>query len=260
MRPEAAVALIVLSATLVVATGCASGSRTSASLDSGGQTSAVAQRAINMAKVLLARGDATGALAEAETAVRLEPRSGLAHAVLANALESLDRDEDAAREYRRAVALAPNSGVVLNAHGTFLCRSGHTDEAMTAFLKATADGSYREPEQALANAGSCAADAGRIDVAELNFRAVLALDAGHAQALVGMAKLEHQRGDALGARAFLQRREALAPLGPGELALAIEIETAAGDARAASRYRSTLAALVEQAGTARPTVSGSRTQ
>lgn len=257
MRRELAVAGVLLAA-LVSAAGCASGSG-GASRASAAEPSPIAQRAINMAKVHLERGQPARALAEAEAAVEADPRSALARVVKASALESLDRQDDARREYGRAVALAPSDGTVLNAQGAFLCRAGETDAAMSAFLRATADTSYREPEQALANAGSCAAEAGRKDIAELNFRAALELEPRLAQALVGMAKLEHQRGDALGARAFLQRREALGPLGAGELALAIEIETAAGDSRAASRYRSALATMAEQAG-ARSVDSGSPSQ
>jgi type IV pilus assembly protein PilF len=132
---------------------------------------------------------------------------------------------------------------VLNAFGAWLCRAGRTDEALKAFSDAIADEAYRQPTQALANAGSCAAEAGRDDQAELNFRAALTLAPQQAQALAGMARLEHRRGDALKARAFLQRRESVAPLTASELALAIEIETAAGDARAAARYRNQLATL-----------------
>jgi tetratricopeptide (TPR) repeat protein len=105
-------------------------------------------------------------------------------------------------------------------------------------------------KQALANAGSCAYRAGRDRTAELNFRAALGLAPTQAQSLTGMAQLEHRRGDVLKARAFLQRREALAPLGPGELALGIEIETAAGDDRAAERYRKQLADLAGPANAA----------
>ncbi|HAI58933.1 MAG TPA: type IV pilus biogenesis/stability protein PilW [Xanthomonadaceae bacterium] len=257
MRPEAARSGVLLLAALVVGAGCASGGGTRADREA---TSPVAQRAINMAKVHLDRGEPTRALGEAESAVASDPHSALARVVLGTALEALDRRDEAGRAFHRAAELAPANGTVLNAHGAFLCRNGETDAAMAAFLKATADPAYREPEQALANAGSCAADAGRKDVAELNFRAALTLEPRLPQALVGMAKLEHQRGDALGARAFLQRREALGALGAGELALAIEIETAAGDTRAAARYRSALATMAEQAGATRPADPGSRMQ
>ncbi|WP_461060175.1 type IV pilus biogenesis/stability protein PilW [Silanimonas algicola] len=209
-------------------------------------TSPIAQRSVNAAQSLLARGDANAALAEAEIAVRADARSPGARVVRASALDALGRSIEAGEDFKQAVRLAPGSGPVLNAYGAWLCRVGRTDEALAAFAEAIADEAYRQPTQALANAGSCAADVGRDDQAELNFRAALTLEPRHAQALIGMARLEHRRSEALKARAFLQRREAVAPLTAPELALAIDIETAAGDPRAAARYRSQLASLAAE--------------
>jgi type IV pilus assembly protein PilF len=172
--------------------------------------------------------------------------------VRGTALESLGRGLEAGQDYKQALLLSPGSGPVLNAYGAWLCRAGRTDEALKAFSEAIADESYRQPTQALANAGSCAAEAGRNEQAEFNFRAALTLAPRHAQALAGMARLEHRRGDPLKARAFLQRREAVAPLTAPELALAIEIESAAGDARAEMRYRNQLATLAAEVGSSSP--------
>lgn len=240
-RPDRLVPLLLVA---LVVVGCA-GSPTArrAGAESPHQTSPIAQRSINAAQALLERGDASAALVEAESAVKADPRSASARVMRGTALETLGRGLEAGEDYTLALRLSPGSGPVLNAFGAWLCRAGRTDEALKAFSDAIADEAYRQPTQALANAGSCAAEAGRDDQAELNFRAALTLAPQQAQALAGMAWLEHRRGDALKARAFLQRRESVAPLTASELALAIEIETAAGDARAAARYRNQLATL-----------------
>lgn len=243
-RPDRLLPL-VLSA--LVLAGCASApAPRAAGRDVPHHASPIAQRSINAAQALIERGDAAGALVEAELAVKTDSRSALARVMRGTALEALGRGLEAGEDYKQAVRLSPGSGPVLNAYGAWLCRAGRTDEALKAFSDAIADESYRQPTQALANAGSCAAEAGRDEQAEFNFRAALTLAPQHAQALSGMARLEHRRGDALKARAFLQRREAVAPLTAPELALAIEIETAAGDARAATRYRNQLATLAAE--------------
>lgn len=234
-----------LLAALLLAAGCTT-SPAPRSASGPQATSPIAQRSINAAQALLDQGNAQGALDEAAKAVRVDGRSAKARIIRGAALEALGRGLEAGEDYKEAVRLAPASGPVLNAYGAWLCRSGRTDEALKAFTDATADTTYRQPTQALANAGSCAGEAGRDAQAELNFRAALALEPRHAQALTGMAKLEHRRGDALKSRAFLQRREAIAPLTAPELALAIEIETAAGDERAAARYRNQLATLAAE--------------
>ena len=245
-RPDRLLHLLL--AALVLA-GCASApapAPRTADRDTPHHTSPIAQRSINAAQALLERGDAAGALVEAELAVKADSRSAQARVMRGTALEALGRGLEAGDDYKQALRLSPASGPVLNAYGAWLCRAGRTDEALKAFSDAVADESYRQPTQALANAGSCASEAGRDEQAEFNFRAALTLAPQQAQALSGMARLEHRRGDALKARAFLQRREAVAPLTAPELALAIEIETAAGDARAAAHYLNQLATLAAE--------------
>ncbi|MCZ8113584.1 type IV pilus biogenesis/stability protein PilW [Silanimonas sp.] len=253
--------LFPLLAALVLAGCAASPAPRASSAAHAHSTSPIAQRSINAAQALIERGDAAGALVEAERAVKADSRSALARVIRGTAFEALGRGLEAGEDYKQAVRLSPGSGAVLNAYGAWLCRAGRIDEALKAFSDAIVDEAYRQPTQALANAGSCASEAGRDEQAEFNFRAVLQMSPENAQALSGMARLEHRRGDALRARAFLQRREALAPLTAPELALAIEIETAAGDARAATRYRNqlaTLAAEVEAGST--PSDTGSSKQ
>jgi type IV pilus assembly protein PilF len=243
-RPDRLLHLLL--AALVLAGCAATPAPRAGGSEAAHHTSPIAQRSINTAQALLARGDAAGALVEAELAVKADSRSALARIMRGTALEALGRGLEAGDDYKQAVRLSPGSGPVLNAYGAWLCRAGRIDEALKAFSDAIADESYRQPTQALANAGSCAAEAGRDEQAEFNLRAALTLAPENAQALSGMARLEHRRGDALKARAFLQRREAVAPLAAPELALAIEIETAAGDARAAARYRNQLATLAAE--------------
>lgn len=256
-RPDRRVAFLL--AALVVA-GCASDPAPRRG-DAVHQTSPIAQRSINTAQALIERGDAAAALTEADAAVRADARSAAARVIRGTALEALGRGIEAGEDYKQALRLSPASGPVLNAYGAWLCRVGRTDEALKAFSDAIADPTYRQPTQALANAGSCAAEAGRDAQAEFNFRAALTLSPQQAQALAGMARLEHRRGDALKARAFLQRREAVAPLTAPELALAIDIESAAGDSRAAARYRTQLANLAaEIEASSFPSNSGSSRQ
>ena len=253
MRLERAGRLVLLAVALLAAVGCAGGPPERQGRPS---TSALAQRSINVAQALLDRGDAEGALEQARIAVRTDGRNAQARVVRGLALDALGRGLEAGEDYRAALELAPGSGPVLNAYAAWLCRVGRIDEALEAFSRAITDEAYRQPVQALGNAGACALGAGREAQAEVNLRAALQLEPRHAQSLMGMAQLEHRRGDALRARAFLQRREAIAPLSAPELALAIDIETAAGDARAAQRYRNQLAALARELEAARPS-SGS---
>ncbi|MBS3959105.1 MAG: tetratricopeptide repeat protein [Xanthomonadaceae bacterium] len=239
-RPEATTVRL---ATVVLAAMLAACASPPAPVVPGTGTNAIALRSINAAQELLERGRLDEALEQARIAVRADPRSGRALVAEGQVLDALGRRDEAGKSLSRALALAPRDGVVLNARGTWLCRHGDAKAGLELFGRAIEDPTYRQPVQALANAGSCALQEGLLPTAELNFRAALGLAPTDAQSLVGMAHVELKQGDALGARAFLQRREALAPLTPAELLLAVRIEEAAGDARAAARYRAQLAPL-----------------
>lgn len=244
MRPDRVILGLLLLAMALALSACAGGPGTGTPRSHSGETSAIAQRAILRAQSLLAQGDAQTALDHSQEALRVSPRSARVRVMHGNVLEALGRSREAGEHFLRAYTLDPKSGPVLNAYGAWLCRlGGRVDDALEAFSNATLDANYRTPAQALANAGSCAADAGREATAEMNFRAALELAPTNAHALFGLSKLELHRGKLLNARAFFQRREALGSLGPAEVALAIEIETAAGDTRATAYYRRQLAAM-----------------
>ena len=96
----------------------------------------------------------------------------------------------------------------------------------------------------MANAGVCALEAGDTEMAEAALRQALQWQPEEPLALISMARLEWKRGNALSARGFLQRREAVGALGPLELPVAISVETLAGDRRARERYERQLAELM----------------
>lgn len=236
-RPEARAGSFSIAALAVLLAACA----TPPPQVPGTGTNAIALRSINATQELLQRGRLDEALEQAHIAIRADPRSGRALVAKGQVLDAQGQHEQAGGVLARALVLAPQDGIVLNARGAWLCRHGDAKKGLDLLGRAIEDPSYRQPVQALANAGTCALSEGLLPTAEMNFRAALGLAPTNAQSLVGMAHVEWKQGDALGARAFLQRREALAPLTPAELALAIRIEEAAGDARAVARYRAQLA-------------------
>lgn len=244
-------------AAVLLALGLLSACASSPSKQQVGGTTAVSQRSVNAAQSLLDRGDAAGALEQARIALQADPRNTHAMVLSGEVLETLGKPTEAAELFERAAKLAPANGPIQNAYGAWLCRNGRSNEGLQAFAKALEDDAYRSPGQALANAGTCALTSGQLDLAESNFRAALGIAPNDVQSLAGMASVEQQRGNALGARAFLQRREALGPLSGAELQLGIEIETAAGDVRAARKYQDQLTAQAELGAVQKPSESGS---
>lgn len=233
---------LLMCAVLLLATACASTPRN----DPTRTVDPIAQRSINAAMSLLERGQTEAALEQARLAVRTDSRSARARLAEAMVLDAQSEEAAAGEAFSQAYRLAPGDGAVLNAYAVWLCRMDRAIEAQRLFTRTLDDPTYRVPEQSLANAAACSAKNGELEAAEMQFRAALGLRPTHAPALVGMARLLLKKGDPLGARAFLQRREALSALGMAELLLAIEIEESAGNLQAAQAYRTQLAELIAQ--------------
>lgn len=186
------------------------------------------------------KGQNDVALEHLDRAVKLNPRSPMAHSMLAVLYTRIDRDDRAAIHHRRAAELAPEDGNIQNNYASFLCAQRQYEEADAAFRRALADPFYRTPQAAALNAGLCALEGGSAQRAEDYFRNALRKDPGNTEVLLPLAKALHLRGEHMGARAFIQRHESALPDTAPLLALAIQVESALGNARAASEYRQRL--------------------
>lgn len=219
--------------------GCAgSGTRSAA------QTTTDAQRAaavnLELGQGYMQRGDNKIALEKLQSAIRLDPNSAAAHTVIAVLYERLGLQEKAEQNFRRSVELAPEDGEMLNNFGAHLCRRGLFTEADAVFQQALKDPFYPTPAALLGNAGSCALDAGDRQRAAGYFRQALQKNPRQPQSLYQLAMIELEGGNALSARAFIQRYEAVAPVSPQMLELGERIESALGDRKAAEHYRDRL--------------------
>jgi type IV pilus assembly protein PilF len=195
------------------------------------------------ARILAARagarlheGDTAEALRLASEAVRRDPDSADAQAVLAFALERSGSPEQAGVHYRRAAELAPSRGEMLNNYGAWLCGQRRPGESLKWFDAALAIPGYPTPAAALANAGACAYGAGEAERAERDLRRAIAVDPENPLALATLARLAYDRGRWMEARAFSQRRLAAAPADIEALQVASQIEQKLGDSDAARRY------------------------
>jgi len=183
--------------------------------------------------------DLETALARANEALRTDPKSADVHAMLGLIYSHIAQNDKAAAEFRRALELAPNSGAILNIDGVWLCQQGQAAQADAQFIKALQDPFYKQPEQALFNAGQCALSAGQLPKAELYLRSSLAKAPDQPDVLLSLAQVEFAQGNFMDARAFIQRRDSLGS-SPQVLELAARIEDGAGDHKAAQNYRERL--------------------
>lgn len=236
MRPELRLAIVLLALALVACGTTTPRATTSAP----GSAPSAAEVQVGLAQGYLRQGRLDIAMDRANRALELEPRLPAAHMMAAIIYQRVGDDESAGRHYARAAELAPRNGDALNNYGIFLCGREDFDRADALFDRAVKDPFYRTPAVALANRGSCAVKAGRIDDGERWLRAALEIDPGNGDALLALASVSRTRGDDLRARAFVERYFASVPASPDALLMAIDIEERLGNRRAADEYRSRL--------------------
>lgn len=163
-----------------------------------------------------------------------------AHTMLAILDWRINRLQDADKEFRAAIALEPSNGDTNNNYGKFLCTQGKQQEAMSYFKRALADPFYKTPALANTNAGECLVTGGDYAGAKSYLAKALELDPKYAAALLAMAQLDYDKGDAFQARGYLQRFEAAGEASPDSLLLGYRIATRLGDKETATNYSNRL--------------------
>lgn len=227
---------LVAAACALIVTACATAS---------GQTKKdVAKANVQLGTEYLQQGRLGLALDNLEKAVKADPSSPTAHAMIAMLYARLGRDGAADDSHRLAVewvsADTPDYGMVHNNYGTYLCDHARWAEAEEHFLAAAKSRLYETPEAAYENAGLCALKAGQVQVAEGHFRSALALKPDMTRPLFQMAQIHYDTRRYLLARAFLQRLEVATQINAPGAWLGLQIEEALGDKEAVQRYALTL--------------------
>ena len=169
-------------------------------------------------------------------AIELDPRLAIAQSTLALTYVRLGNLRLAEEHYERAVRIEPTNVDVRNAYAVFLCQQRRFDDANTQFERARRVDTAERPEIMLTNAGVCMAQKPDYALAESYFREALENKATYGEALLQMALLKQRQGEELASRAFLQRYLSANPASAEILWLAVQIERAIGDERAARQY------------------------
>ncbi|HST45883.1 MAG TPA: type IV pilus biogenesis/stability protein PilW, partial [Luteimonas sp.] len=96
----------------------------------------------------LGTGDLAAAEASARAALKADPKSSSAHAVLAVVASRRGDVAGAGSHHARAAELSPASGAMLSNYGTWLCDNGRAAESIAWFDKALEDRAYTSPASA----------------------------------------------------------------------------------------------------------------
>ncbi len=155
---------LLLCMVLLMVTACAS--RQSNNPDELTEGQRAAEFNTSLGLEYMTRGQYEIALGKLKKAVRDDPDYAPAYTVTAILYEQIGEEDLAGKNYQMAFEADPEDGDVNNNYGTYLCKTGHKDEAIGHFMKALDDPFYSTPAVAFTNAGSCALGEG--DLAEAN--------------------------------------------------------------------------------------------
>jgi len=174
---------------------------------------------------------------KADKALEQNSRSPEVQSAAGFVYDRLGEDKKAGAHFDQAVKLGGKDNPdFLNNAAVFQCRKGNKKRGEELFLQAAASPLYRRPEVAFANAGHCARADGRPKDAERYFRQALARNPNMPDPLLSLADIQHEAGNDMQARAFVQRYHETAPATSQSVWLGYRIERGAGDSAAAEEY------------------------
>lgn len=230
-----AVLLALLPCVLMACQSVGGDPKTSLSADEGAANTA-ADINTQLGVEHMRQGNYEVALNRLERAIAMDNSYAPAYDALGLLYTQLKRPEEAAGYFKKAVELDPQNAGAMNNYGQLLCSMGKAEEGVQWFDRALENPLYQTPENAATNAGLCLLSVNDEAGAEARFEQALTFNPNMTPALVQICRISFERGDALRARAFLQRYTALVKPGPQALLLGVRIERALGDRDAEFNY------------------------
>ncbi|OGO94020.1 MAG: type IV pilus biogenesis/stability protein PilW [Coxiella sp. RIFCSPHIGHO2_12_FULL_42_15] len=168
-----------------------------------------AQTSANLGLRYLMSGDLVKAKASLLQAMRDDPQSASVWYSMGYYQEATGDVAQAETDYRRAIALAPHSGEAINDYGTFLCRQGRYQEAITQFSKAVLSNNYLYVAEAYENAGLCALLIPDKPLAKNFFLKAIDHNPALKNSVLELAQLYFEEGNSYKAKFYLARFDLL---------------------------------------------------
>ncbi|MGH8259059.1 MAG: type IV pilus biogenesis/stability protein PilW, partial [Steroidobacteraceae bacterium] len=186
------------------------------------------------------RGELAVAKDKLDRAVKEDPHDPEVHSARALLDERLGNLEQADREFREALRLAPSDPDIANNYAVYLCRNHHVDEGVKRLLATARNPLYATPEAAYTNAAVCLRSEHRDAEAKRELENALALRPGFAEAVFQLADLEMQQGELRDARARIDHYIQTYTATPDLLALGVRISRALHDPLGVQRFEQRL--------------------
>lgn len=164
---------------------------------------------VQLCDALLRKGQIDEAIAQAATALRIQPNGAEGHSNLAIALSKKGDMEQALLHFQRALEIKPNRPKLHYNIATILAEQGHLDEAISHYEREV----QIQPQFAEAhnNLGTALRRKGRLDDALLHFEKALAANPGLAKVHYNAAVVLMEKGQSREAVDHLQKALQLEP-------------------------------------------------
>lgn len=150
--------------------------------------------------------------------------------------QSVSEPEIAKKFYLKAIQINPKNPELLNQYGVFLCRNNQLQESLEYFSASIKILSNKDIGGTYENAAICNIVAGNIEVAENYYRKALNYNPQQKDSLLGMAKIEYDKGRYKRSRSYISRFENVTKHNPRSLWLAIRTASYLGDMDAVASY------------------------
>ena len=182
-------------------------------------------------------GNYAVALSELKEALQADPDHSHAYDVLGLVYMALREDDEAERNFQRALSLNPQDSDANNNYGWFLCKRKRFDEGIEHFMAALKNPLYSTPEKSYVNAGICARDRGDLKSAADFFQRALRSQPQQLNALYQLADMAYHGNQLAEAKEYLERLTRTgATFNAKALWLALRIERRLGNKDAEASY------------------------
>ncbi|MDH5479572.1 MAG: type IV pilus biogenesis/stability protein PilW [Nitrosomonas sp.] len=185
------------------------------------------------------RGQMRVAIEEVDKALKAIPNYAPAYNVLGLVNMSLNENQQARNNFKKALRYTPTDPEINNNYGWFLCERfpDQMDDAIDHFMTALKDPLYDTPERSYANAGICELRRDNRTEALAFFRHALSIKSNFPTAVYGLIEVDFKNGDLTSAKSKLTTFMQHSRPTPESLWLAVQIEGALGDHLAEESYR-----------------------
>jgi type IV pilus assembly protein PilF len=193
-----------------------------------------------LAAAYFERGNMAVALEELRVAAGADSTYAPAYSLFGLVYMELRERDLAAKNFERALSLAPNDGEINHNYGLFLCQTERAPDSIKYFMQAVKNPLYATPSRSYSAAGLCTLRASNTKEAEQFFERALRLEPDEPSSLLHLGQIRYKQGRMDDARRLVSRYNKLGEPNSESLWLALRIERKLGQRTAEQSYANQL--------------------